>query len=360
MDYTELSFDRLSDFDRQGQEAVLAIYRSGGIELDPQIKERYVLRKAGQIIGTAGLAGRSLRSIAVAPEFEGQGYTAYMLSRVKDKLILEDANAPIFISTKSEEADKFIALGFTKLALVKNEPGLRGSALLYHPQAAFPAYLKKLQDESFERLNKYKPKLNESSALVMNLNPLTKGHLKLIDLALAESAVLHLFILSAEASSFPFALRRKILTEVAKSRPRLIVHETGPWLISLESFPGYFYSDTEEALRSQAALDEAVFAQIATALKIGRRYLGTEELSWETSIYNQTLLARAKNYELVLVERFCSPDGKIISASRARAILAEAQSSGLKSEQLEELKEILPEESLAIILKEYSELKGLR
>ena len=61
-------------------------------------------------------------------------------------------------------------------------------------------------------------------------------------------------------------------------------------MISQATFPSYFQKDEDAAIRSHAQLDIAVFSRIAQALSITRRYVGEEQASRVTRLYNEIML----------------------------------------------------------------------
>lgn len=69
--------------------------------------------------------------------------------------------------------------------------------------------------------------------------------------------------------------------------PNVICHDSGPYMISSATFPSYFLKDSDQVVRTQAALDLEVFKKIADTLGIRRRYVGEEPNSHTTCLYNQ-------------------------------------------------------------------------
>ena len=51
------------------------------------------------------------------------------------------------------------------------------------------------------------------AAIVMNANPFTLGHQYLVEKAAAENDLVHLFMVSEDASLFPYAVRKKLIQE---------------------------------------------------------------------------------------------------------------------------------------------------
>lgn len=82
-----------------------------------------------------------------------------------------------------------------------------------------------------------------SAALVMNANPFTLGHQYLVETAAAACDTLHLFVVSEDASLVPFAVRKKLVAEGVKHLPNVILHDSGPYIISNATFPSYFLKD---------------------------------------------------------------------------------------------------------------------
>lgn len=121
-----------------------------------------------------------------------------------------------------------------------------------------------------------------SAALVMNANPFTLGHQYLAETAAAACDTLHLFVVSEDASLVPFAVRKKLVAEGVKHLPNVILHDSGPYIISNATFPSYFLKDEAAVIDGHARLDLAVFTRIAKALNITARYVGEEPTSQVT------------------------------------------------------------------------------
>ena len=118
------------------------------------------------------------------------------------------------------------------------------------------------------------------------------GHRYLVEKAAGENDFVHLFVLSEEAGPIPFALRRRLVQDGVADIPNVVLHDSGPYIISSATFPSYFLKDGDDAIRAQAALDVAVFGEIAHALGVTRRYVGDEPTSRVTSLYNEVMAAR--------------------------------------------------------------------
>ena len=71
----------------------------------------------------------------------------------------------------------------------------------------------------------------------------------------------------------------------------MILHDSGPYIISSATFPSYFLRDEDAAILAHAKLDLAVFGKIAAALGVTARYVGEEKSSHVTALYNETMSA---------------------------------------------------------------------
>lgn len=165
-----------------------------------------------------------------------------------------------------------------------------------------------------------------AAAIVMNANPITRGHAYLIETAAKANPVVYVFVLSAERSLFAADERLTLVRKVAARWPNVVVLPTNDYMVSNTTFPSYFLKERADAdvAAVQARLDAALFKQaIAPVLGITRRYVGEEPLSPVTAIYNRELAATfGSEIELILVPRLMI-DGDVVSATRVRAAMAQ-------------------------------------
>lgn len=81
--------------------------------------------------------------------------------------------------------------------------------------------------------------------------------------AAAAVDLLHVFVVSEDASLVPFSVRRQLVAEGCADLSNVVCHETGPYMISNATFPSYFLKDSDTVTRSHAKLDIQVFLRIA-------------------------------------------------------------------------------------------------
>ena len=96
-------------------------------------------------------------------------------------------------------------------------------------------------------------------------------------------------MLSEDASLVPFAVRKRLVREGVAHIPNVVLHDSGPYIISSATFPSYFLKDEAAVIDGHARLDLAVFTRIARALNVTERYVGEEPTSQVTGLYNQIM-----------------------------------------------------------------------
>lgn len=160
------------------------------------------------------------------------------------------------------------------------------------------------------------------AAIVMNANPFTLGHRYLVEQACKENDWLHLFMVSEDASYFPYAVRKRLIKEGTADLKNIIYHDSGPYIISSATFPSYFQKDDLAVIESHANLDLAIFVKIAERLGIKARYVGEEPTSTVTRRYNEIMAQRLPEAGICcrIIPRNVK-DGETVSASTVRRAL---------------------------------------
>ena len=286
-----------------------------------------------KVIGTGSCFGNTLRCFAVSSAHQGEG----LLNEIITHLInvqYERGNHHLFLYTKVKSAKFFHDLGFYEIAQVEDT-----LVFMENKRTGFADYLEKLKKEGTQQTS------GRIGALVMNANPFTLGHLYLAEKASAECDVLHLFVVSEDASLVPFKTRLELIKKGTANLRNIVIHESGPYIISNATFPSYFLKDEEAVINGHARLDLAVFKRIAEVLGINVRYVGEEPNSQVTGIYNNIMAEELPKagIECVIVPRIES-GGKAISASDVR--------QAIKEENWEKLKTLVPETTYAYFTSE--------
>ena len=151
---------------------------------------------------------------------------------------------------------------------------------------------------------------------------------QLITYAASKCSLLHIFVVEENRSMFPFADRFRLVREGTDHIPNVLVHPSGPYMISNATFPTYFLKKGEDAARIQSELDITLFAsRIAPLLHITKRFAGEEPFDPVTRSYNEAMVRLLPQYGIsfIRIARFTTggPQDEIISASRVRKLLME-------------------------------------
>ena len=267
----------------------------------------------------------TLRCFAVSREHQGEGLLNQIITHLIE-IQCARGNLHLFLYTKAESAKFFEDLGFCEITRVENR-----LVFMENRPDGFERYLRGLEAAKTT---------GKSAAVVMNANPFTRGHQYLVEKAAAACDTLHLFIVSEDASLVPFFVRKKLVAEGVKHLPNVVLHDSGPYIISNATFPSYFLKDEAAVIDGHARLDLAVFTRIAGALNITARYVGEEPASQVTGLYNKIMREQLPKagIDCIVVPRK-EADGKAISASTVRQCL--------QSDDWDTLKTLLPQTSLA-------------
>lgn len=296
--------DLVTDGEREEARELLA---SHGLRLDGDVEVVLGIRAGGRLVATGSLAGAVLKCLAVAPSHEGEGLTARVVTALADRLA-ERGIHHWFVFTRPGTAERLAGLGCTEVARV--DPAV---VLLEGGHGSVRDWAADLARSLIE---------GPTAAVVVNANPLTKGHLHLLRRALDEVGALHVLVVSTDRSLVPTAARLAIVREATADWPRTAVHEAGAYLVSAATFPSYFTRD-EDVAPLQARLDVAVFLRhVVPALGVRVRYVGEEPYCPVTRLYNEAMaeLLPPAGVRFVVVPRLAL-GGEAVSASRVRAIL---------------------------------------
>ena len=274
------------------------------------------------IIATGSCFGNTLRCMAVSHEHQGEGLMNEVVTHLVQYEYSRGVNQ-LFLYTKCNSAKFFGDLGFYEIVKIADQV-----VFMENRRTGFSDYLLEL--------SKSKREGEKVAALVLNANPFTLGHQYLVEKASGENDVLHVFIVSEDASLVPFEVRKKLVVAGTSHLHNIVYHDTGPYIISSATFPSYFQKDDEAVIESHANLDLEIFVKIAESLGINARYVGEEPKSLVTGIYNRIMSEKLPEHGIkcVIVPRK-TEGGEVISASNVR--------QAIKEGRLDEIRGLVPE-----------------
>ena len=316
------SISEIGPSDRRAAKELDALLAREGIKRDAHLDYTMGLYDCDyDLVATGSCFGNSLRCLAVDSSHQGEGLMGTVVSHLVERQIRRGISH-LFLYTKYDKAMIFGDLGFYEIACVPNL-----ASFMENRRRGFADFLVGLAPFRREGTN---------AALVMNCNPFTLGHRYLVETASRASDTVHLFVVSEDASLFPFADRYELVSEGCADLKNVILHETGSYMISSAVFPSYFLKDDAAAVEVQARLDLSLFAEIARALDVTRRYAGEEPYSQVTGLYNEIMKTELPGVGIEFIEvPRREQDGEPISASRVRQLI--------KGGRLEEIRPLVPE-----------------
>ena len=345
---------QISHTDKTVIQGVTALLNVEGIRLDANLDYTCgMYDDEMNIIATGSCFGNTLRCLAVSSEHQGEGLMNQIISHLIE-VQFERGNTHLFLYTKCSSAKFFGDLGFYEIARIDGQ-----IVFMENRRTGFKNYLKKLEESSALQLQTLTKDTSANTAtlqsdnalpdtstadrkiaaLVMNANPFTLGHQYLVEKAARENDLLHLFIVSEDASLVPFKVRKQLVMEGTAHLDNICYHDSGPYIISNATFPSYFQKDENAVIESHAMLDLTIFTEIAQTLGINRRYVGEEPTSLVTGIYNNIMSEKLpeNGIECIIVPR--KTDGK-------KAISASTVRQAIKDNDVDTLKKLVPESTL--------------
>jgi len=261
---------------------------------------------ADELVGGGGLCENIIKCVAISSALRSSSLTNTLVSRLRE-IAFAKGYTNVFVFTKPENEAIFSSLAFHTV-------GRSSRALLLESDPrGISSYTERLKRHSHE---------GQNGVIVMNANPLTMGHLYLIETAAARVEHLFIIVVSEDKSAFTYKERRDMIAEAVRELPSVSLIEGGNYIISAATFPSYFIKEPSEAALAQIELDIDIFNRhIAPALNATVRFVGSEPLDALTRLYNERLKALL-HIEVVEIPRL-EKHGEVVSASLVRRYIAE-------------------------------------
>lgn len=300
--------------DRRAQQQMDELLRQEGIRRDANLDYSCGLYTEDyEMAGTGSCFGSTLRCLAVSREHQGEGLMNQIVSHLSDVQFAR-GNTHLFVYTKCSSAKFFADLGFFEIARAEDQ-----AVFMENRRNGFASYLEKLKQDPVPPEADLDPDASGTAAVVMNGNPFTRGHRALLEAACKRNRLVHLFIVSEDASLVPFPVRKRLILEGTADLKNIVYHESGPYIISSATFPSYFQKDADAVVESHARIDLETFVRIASALGIDRRIVAEEPFSETTNIYNRVMREALPpaGIDCMILPRF-GIDGVPVSASAVR------------------------------------------
>lgn len=181
-------------------------------------------------------------------------------------------------------------------------------------------------------LNKLKTGLpakgKSRGSIVMNLNPMTLGHLYLIEKALEICDDLIIFLVEEDSSVINYETRMKILKKTVSHLKNVHVLPSTPYMISNATFPTYFLK-SQIQIHAYTTLDVSIFKKYFIPIfEIDLRFVGDEPLDIVTNYYN-TAMKEMLDEKVYIIPRKIYNE-QVISASLVRKLAKEKDYKTIK------------------------------
>lgn len=210
-------------------------------------------------------------------------------------------------------------------------------------QGGLAEYLSYIRDSKVNVLEK----ANVGSVAV-NCNPITLGHLHLLEYAASEVEHLYIFVIEEDKSYFSFSTRLSLVIEATKHISNITVLKGGRYICTQFTYPEYYSKEDETEVLADASMEAWFFSEfIAKELGITKIFLGEEPTCNVTKQYNATMLEVLPNYDIHvdIIPRISTEDN-IISASKVREYL--------KEEDFSSIEKMVPTSTYEFLIREYS------
>ena len=253
-----------------------------------------------EMLGCGGLKGNVLKCVAVKDGLKGEGLANRIVSQLRAK-VKEHGYDNALVFTKPKNEAIFHGLGFRTIGRGEKAMLLESAPRLLED---YTDHLRSLRREG------------KKGCIVMNANPFTLGHRRLVEAAASEVDWLYLLVVSEDCSAFPLSERLEMVRSGCADIANVVIDETRHYAISAATFPTYFLKEKNAFAPAQIDLDVRIFADvIAPALDVNVRFVGSEPFDALTRDYNAAL-GRLLPPKGVAVREIPRTDG--ISASAVR------------------------------------------
>lgn len=272
------------------------------------------------IIAGGGLWRDIIKCVAVADGHQGEALANTIVSHLIARANAE-GNHCVKLYTKPQNRQLFESLSFRLLAeapqAILMETGIGGISKYSQALRLISAERQAAAAPSVAAAAS--PTLPQAGVIVMNANPFTLGHRRLVEQAATQVGTLYVLIVKEDCSVFSYVERKAMVTQGVADLPNVCVVDGSDYAVSKATFPTYFLKRLSDASDTQMLLDLDLFGRhIAPALGATVRFVGSEPTDALTCRYNE--LMQATLPDVRVMQRY-EVDGEPVSASRVRMAL---------------------------------------
>lgn len=254
------------------------------------------------LVATGSIDHNVIKMIAVHPDYQSQNLSAKILSHLLFDLEAHHVEH-YFLFTKPENKKIFANFSLHQIIEIDN-------IVLYENKE------QNITNNLTSIAQDLPKKQSTRGCIVMNLNPMTLGHLYLIEHATRLNDDVIIFLVETDASIISYETRFKILKKTISHLKNVYVIPSTHYMISRATFPTYFLKEPAK-MEAYTNLDISIFKNYFMPIfKIDKRYVGQEPLDPLTNSYNKTMEKLLINH-IEIIDRK-EINNKVISASYIR------------------------------------------
>ncbi len=295
---------------------VADLLKKQGLSFENKITSTIGFYDNQKMIATGSLYENVIKMIAVDSDYQNENLTSLILTNLTNKL-RDQGIHKYFLFTTPKNKHYFMDYDFSLISQTKDIVLLENNI---NPI-----------EEQLVKLKSTLPELSGTIAsIVMNCNPVTLGHLYLIESCAKENDHVIIFLVEENKSVFPFDIRLKLINEATKHLENVLVIPSTSYIISSATFPTYFLKELNDASLIYMDLDITIFKDYFMRIfNIDFRYVGEEPLDPTTHAYNMAMKTILKD-KLKIITRI-ENNQQPISASLVRKLAKNQQYNKIKS-----------------------------
>lgn len=309
------------------------------LKLDTDVTKTLYMEDNDEVVGTISCANYIIKDLAVDPTYQSENLAGKLVNEMIQYFALNKIYS-YQVFTKPMYKQIFISLGFKEIVSTDKVIMLEGGTSSISEELD---KIKKQLDMRFAVLDEK----SDIAALVINGNPLTIGHVHLIETAASLHQMVVVFIVEENKSEFTFEERISMAYLATRRLSNVCVIPSTKYIVSSITFPTYFLKDGNEVNEEHAKVDALIFKNyFMKKLHIKKRYLG-EEFNPKMQNYNKTLKEVLLD-KVEIIPRYIE-EGTVVSASTVRSLI--------KQNKLNEALAYIPKENAllfrSIVLAKY-------
>jgi hypothetical protein len=238
-----------------------------------------------------------------------------------NKIVADTLYDKIFLSEKSISGKR---QGQPSVSVEVVKAGTEFMKYLLYRKSADLFEVNKL-DEYISQISKYKvDDVDNIGSVAVNCNPITLGHLHLLEYAASQVDFLYVFVIEEDLSFFSYEARFYLVKESVAHIKNCKVIPGGRYICTQFTYPEYYSKDESPAQVADASMEAWFFCEhIAKELGIKTIFLGEEPTCKVTRQYNDQMAVILPEYgiKVDIIPRI-DIDGCTVSASTVRRLIA--------------------------------------